>query len=151
MISAAREAVWNADVPPPVTFKIGRKYARCSDAVYTLPGSYKVNTITPTMLEISETDVEDWVNANLMDIKGEADKKGFHIMPYTSNRGTIKLRGPWNTLDSNYMASKWDLVAGEEVRVRVSPAIDVIAPSEFKLTLRAVDVMRTTNVQACAE
>lgn len=145
MISAARKAVWKFDTPPPVTFKIGRKYATCSDAVYTLPGSYKVSTVTPTMLEISGANVENWVNANLMKVKGEADKKGFNIMPYTGKGGTIKLRGPWNTLDCNYMASRRDLVSGEEVRVRVSPEVDVIAPSEFRVTLRAVDVMRITN------
>lgn len=149
MISTARAKLWENNIPQPVKFKIGRKYVQCSDAVYTLPGSYVVKAVTPTILQISGIDVANWVNANLGDIKDISDKKGFNVMPYTCNSKSSKLIGPWTTFDCNYMASRWELVPGERVRVRVAPAIDMIAPSEFRVVLRAVDVMRTTNVSAC--
>ena len=141
MISTARAALWTNKAPVPVTFKIGRKYLKCSDDVYTVPGRHRVLRVTPTFLEISTIGFAEWANGNIQDVLPAIQKKGFGVMTYKDHDNRTKLSGPWNTFDSNLHGTASSVKEGDTVRVRVAPVVHNLAPGEFSLGVRAVDVM----------
>lgn len=141
MISAARAGLWTNHTPVPVTFKMGTKYLKCSDSVYTVPGRHRVLKVTPTLLKISTVGFSEWVNGNISQVLPAIDKKGFGVMTYKDGDDCTKLCGPWNTFDSKLHGTASSVKAGDTVRVRVTPVVHNIAPGEFSLGVRAVDVM----------
>lgn len=149
MISAARQALWKNDEASPVSFTVGRKYVKCSDSVMTVPSTVVVHGSSPTTLTTTmpEFDVAEWVNRGLPEISEMCRKRNMHVMPYTANGNTLTLSGPWNVFDERLMASAKTLCSGETVRVRVAPVMQMLAPNEFRVGLRAVDVCRVTNVE----
>ena len=147
MISAAREALWSSTAPKPVHFTVGRKYVRCSDAVLTLPGTATVTNVSPTTLTVNapNNDLAAWVNHGLHAIDKTCQKRGMHVMPFSSPSGELRLAGPWNVMNARLMASPHALQVGDQVRLRVSPVVTLLAPNEFRVALQAVDVARVTN------
>lgn len=141
MISTARAALWTNRDPVPVTFKIGRKYLKCSDTVYTVPGRHRVLKVTPTFLEISTVGFAQWANGDIEQLRPSIAKKGFGVMLYRNADDRTKLSGPWNTFDSRLKGTACAVKEGDTVRVRVAPIVHNLAPGEFALGVRAVDVM----------
>ena len=141
MISAARATLWTNHDAVPVTFKMGRKYLRCSDTVYTVPGRHRVLRVTPTFLEISTIGFSQWVNGDIQKVMPSISKKGFGVMRYNDAGDRSKLSGPWNTFDNQQKGTACAVKAGDTVRVRVAPVVHKLAPGEFSLGVRAVDVM----------
>ena len=133
MISAARASLWTNHTPVPVKFKVGRKYLKCSDDVYTVPGRHRVLKVTPTLLEIATVGLSDWVNGNITQVLPEIDKKGFGVMTHKDGGDRTKLCGPWNTFDSRLQGTASSVKAGDTVRVRVAPIVHNLAPGEFSI------------------
>lgn len=144
MISKAREALWSAENPSPVTYHVGRKYVRCSDAVYAVPTTCTISSVSPTMLHLRACNdsLAQWTHCNLHKCISQCQEKGFNLMQHQFSDGILRLNGPWNTFNADYRASPHVLREGETVRVRVSPFVDMIAPNEFRIAFRAVDVLR---------
>ena len=148
MISTARAALWTNRPAVPVTFKLGRKYLKCSDSVFTIPGQHQVVKVTPTFLQIATVGLSDWANGNIEEVLPDVEKKGFGVMTYKDCGDCTKLSGPWNTFDNNLHGTGSPVQKGDTVRVRVAPVVHNIAPGEFSLGLRAVDVMVVGSSEA---
>ena len=142
LISAARETLWSDRAAVPVNFTLGRKYVRCSDTVYTVPGTHVVKRATPTVLEVEALRIVEWANGDVDNLAAGIAKKGFGIMRYCERSDTTKLSGPWNTFDSKLNGTGRSVTEGDVVRLRVAPIVHTIAPGEFRVGVRAVDVMR---------
>ena len=141
LISAARQTLWSDRAATPVNFTLGRKYLRCSDTVYTVPGTHVIKRATHTVLEIEALGIAKWANGDVGDLAPQIDRKGLGIVRYCEKSNTTKLSGPWNTFDSKLNGTGCSVKEGDVVRLRVAPVVHNIAPGEFSVGVRAVDVM----------
>ena len=147
LISSARSVLWEPAQTQPPKYSVGRLYVKCTDVVRPLEGEYTVGSVNSSLLKINGGDFHRWVNGNLLqdEVQKQLQKKKFHVQPFSLQDNQCVLHGPWNVFDTQFKATADKIVAGDVVRVRVAPIVINLAPNEFKIGLRAVDVIKVRN------